>query len=125
MTNTYTRWLGTLAAGAVLLSFHTTASSQSVHELQLTASKYQFEPSTIQVTAGEPVRLIIRSKDRVHGFSMPTLKIDARIPKDGDAVTIEFVAPPPGEYEIACSEFCGIGHRHMKAALISVAPTPH
>jgi heme/copper-type cytochrome/quinol oxidase subunit 2 len=35
---------------------------------------------------------------------------------------VEFTAPAVGHYEIACSEFCGSGHGHMKAALISVAP---
>ena len=74
------------------------------------------------MTTGEPVRLVIRSKDTVHGFSIPKLKIDVRIPKGGDPVTVEFVAPPPGRFEIACNEFCGSGHGQMKAALISVAP---
>ena len=37
-------------------------------------------------------------------------------------VIVEFVAPPPGRFDIACSEFCGSGHGHMKAALISIAP---
>jgi heme/copper-type cytochrome/quinol oxidase subunit 2 len=34
------------------------------------------------------------------------------------------IAPPPGRYEIACSEFCGSGDGQIKAALISVAATP-
>jgi len=28
-----------------------------------------------------------------------------------------------GEYEIACSEFCGHGHGQMKAALLSISAT--
>jgi len=61
--------------------------------------------------------------DTVHGFSIPQLKIDTQIPKGGDPVIVEFVAPAAGRYEIACSEFCGFGHGQMKAALISIAPT--
>jgi len=99
------------------------AATQSVHELHVTVSKFQYEPNTIQVTAGEPVRLVLRSKDSVHGFSIATLKIAATIPKGGEPVTIEFVAPPPGRYDIACDEFCGSGHGQMKASLISVAAT--
>jgi heme/copper-type cytochrome/quinol oxidase subunit 2 len=49
------------------------------------------------------------------------LKIDAAIPRSGDAVTVELTAPPPGRYQISCSEFCGSGHGQMKAALVSVA----
>ena len=75
------------------------------------------------MTAGEPVRLVIRSTDVRHGFSVPKLKIDVPIPKGGDPVIVEFIAPPPGRFEIACSEFCGSSHGQMKAALVSVAAT--
>ena len=98
------------------------AADQPVHEVQVLARKFAFDPPTIDVTAGERVRLVIRSNDTVHGFSIPKLKIDVRIPKGGEPVMVEFVAPPPGRFEIACSEFCGSGHGQMKAALISVAP---
>ena len=94
-----------------------------MHEVQVVATKFAFEPAVIQVTAGEPVRLVIHSLDRVHGFSIRDLNIDVQIPRSGDVV-VEFTAPRAGRYEIACSEFCGSGHRHMKAAVVSVAPTP-
>jgi plastocyanin len=105
------------------LSPHAAAADQAVHDIQMAATQYAFEPATIQVTAGESVRLVIRSKDVVHGFSIPDLKIEARIPAGGEPVTVEFVAPPPGRYDIACSEYCGAGHGQMTAALVSVAST--
>jgi heme/copper-type cytochrome/quinol oxidase subunit 2 len=94
-----------------------------IHEVQVVASKFAFEPAVIQVTAGEAVRLVIRSADAVHGFAIRDLKLDAQIPRHGDAVTIEFVAPPAGRHQIACSEFCGSGHKHMKGVLVSVTAT--
>jgi len=106
----------------VMMSRHLAAAGPPVHEVQVFAEKFAFDPPTIQVTSGEPVRLVIRSKDTVHGFSIPKLNIDVRIPKDGEPMVVEFVAPPPGRFEIACSEFCGGGHGKMKALLISVAP---
>ena len=66
-----------------------------MHEIQIVATQYAFEPATIEVTAGEPVRLVIRSNDVVHGFSIPDLKVDARIPAGGEPVAVEFVAPRP------------------------------
>jgi heme/copper-type cytochrome/quinol oxidase subunit 2 len=118
---TMTRY-GWAVAAAMLLS-PGAAVHHPVHEVQVVASKFMFEPAAIDVSAGEPVRLVLRSKDTVHGFSILNLKIDVQIPKSGgDPVIVEFVAPPPGRFEIACSEFCGIGHGHMKAALISIAP---
>jgi len=97
------------------------ATASSVHEIEIVASKFKYEPSTIQVSAGESVRLVIRSKERTHGFSIPKLHIDVRLAKTGEPVTVEFTAPPPGRYPIACSEFCGSGHGQMTAALVSVA----
>jgi heme/copper-type cytochrome/quinol oxidase subunit 2 len=99
------------------------AADQPVHEVQVVASRFTFEPATIQVTAGESVRLVVRSKDGTHGFAIPKLKIDLHIPDSGDPVTAEFTAPAAGEYDIACSEFCGRGHGQMKAALVSSSVT--
>jgi cytochrome c oxidase subunit II len=98
-------------------------AGQPVHEIAVVAKKFAFEPSIIQVAAGEPVRLVIHSEDAVHGFAIRELRIDVQIARGGEVVTVQFTAPKAGRYEIACSEFCGIGHAQMKAALISVAPT--
>src|ERR1700730_15998808 len=99
-----------------------TAAAQPVLGGAGSASKPGFSPSTIDVTAGEPVRLVIRSNDVVHGFSIPKLKIDVHIPKSGEPVFVSFIAPPPGQYRIECSEYCGSGHGQMKAVLISRSP---
>ena len=95
---------------------------QPVREIQVVAKKFSFEPSTIEVAPGEQVRLVIRSADTDHGFAIKKLKIDVEIPKGGRPVTVEFTAPPAGRYEIECSDFCGFGHRKMKAELVSAAP---
>jgi heme/copper-type cytochrome/quinol oxidase subunit 2 len=110
----------------VAISFVLRASpsqANPLHEVQVVAKRFAFEPTVIQVTAGEPVRLVIRSSDRVHAFAIRDLKIDVQIPRSGNVV-VEFTAPRAGRYEIACSEFCGSGHGQMKAALVSVAATP-
>ncbi len=116
-----TPWARAFVVAAVLIAGRTAATAQPVHEVQIVATKFQFEPAVIQVTPGESVRLVIRSTDGTHGFSIPKLEIDALVPKGGDPVTVEFVAPAAGHYEIACSEFCGRGHGQMKAALVSAA----
>lgn len=97
-------------------------ATESVHEVPVVARKFAFEPGVIRVTAGERVRLVIRSDDTVHGFAIRGLNIDVQIPRAGETVTTEFTAPAAGRYEIACSEFCGIGHGQMRAALVAVAP---
>jgi cytochrome c oxidase subunit II len=120
---TATLWGSMAIIVTALMGHRIAAADQPVHEMQIVASRFAFEPSTIQVTAGESVRLVLRSKDGTHGFAIPNLKIDLRIPDGGDPVTAEFTAPAAGEYEIACSEFWGRGHGRMKAALVSISVT--
>jgi cytochrome c oxidase subunit 2 len=112
------------AAAVVMITAaaHAVGAAQPVHDVNVIAKKFAFEPAEIQVVTGEPVRLVVRSADSVHGFAIPALKIDLQVPRGGDPVVVEFIAPPPGRYEVACSEFCGRGHGQMKAALVSSAP---
>ena len=112
---------GLVLIATALIRPRIAAAEQPVHEVQILARRFTFEPAAIQVVAGEPVRLVVRSKEGVHGFAIPRLKIDLHVPDGGEPVTAEFTAPAAGEYEIACSEFCGRGHGQMKAVLVSVA----
>jgi cytochrome c oxidase subunit 2 len=116
-------WCGLALVATTLTGPRIAAADQPVHEVQVVASRFTFEPATIQVMAGESVRLVVRSKDGTHGFAIPKLKIDLHVPDNGEPVTTEFNAPAAGKYEIACSEFCGHGHGQMKAALLSISAT--
>ena len=117
--------IASLGVGAAIMMAAASGARTAprVHEVNVVAKKFSFEPATIQVVAGEPVRLVVRSVDVTHGFSIRELKIDLQLPKGGEPVVAEFTAPPAGRYEVACSEFCGSGHGQMKTALVSVAPT--
>jgi cytochrome c oxidase subunit 2 len=75
------------------------------------------------VVTGESLRLVVRSNNGTHGFAIPKPKVDLHIPDNGEPVMAEFTAPAAGEYEIACSEFCGRGHGQMKAGLVSFSHT--
>jgi cytochrome c oxidase subunit 2 len=112
---------GAAIVTTVLIGYRIAAAGQPVHEVQIVASRYAFEPAIVQLAAGESVRLVVRSKDGTHGFAIPKLKIDLHLPDNGEPATAEFTAPAAGEYEIACSEFCGRGHGQMKAALVTVS----
>jgi heme/copper-type cytochrome/quinol oxidase subunit 2 len=112
-----------IALAAVSLVLRAASSGANpVPEVQVVANKFAFEPAVIQVTAEEPVRLVIHSVDRTRVFDTRLEHRRSNSPKRD--VVVEFTAPRAGRYEIACSEFCGSGHRHMKAAVVSVAPTP-
>jgi len=116
-------WCGLALIATAWTGPRIAATSQPVHEVQVVARRFTFEPATIEVVAGESVRLVVRSTDGTHGFAIPKLKIDLHLPDGGEPVTTEFTAPAAGEYEIVCSEFCGRGHGQMKAALVSTSGT--
>lgn len=85
---------------------------------EITASRFRFDPDILAVTEGDQVRITVRSADGVHGILIKELKVRLKVPKGGEAVSVGFVASRVGTYEIACSEYCGSGHRNMKARLV-------
>jgi len=67
------------------------------------------------VPVNREVEVILRSKDVIHSFFVPNLRIkqDA-VP--GLAIRIHFTAEKIGEYEVACMELCGLGHYKMRTS---------
>ena len=66
-------------AGAALMGIATwrTAHAQSVREISIVAQRFKFVPDAIELMVGEPVLLLIRSLDYIHGFNVPDLGIRA------------------------------------------------
>jgi cytochrome c oxidase subunit 2 len=91
--------------------------TQQVHEIAVTAKKYEFSPNPIRVAKGEHVRLVITAVDHDHGFKLDAFGITQSI-KKGASATIEFTADKAGTFPFRCSVFCGLGHAGMKGALI-------
>jgi cytochrome c oxidase subunit 2 len=98
-----------------------TAAQNEPREIAVVARKFSFEPSRIEVTEGERVRLVVTSADIPHGIEIKKFKVDKTIPRGGKPVAIEFTASVAGEYPIICSEYCGQGHDEMKGSLVVVA----
>jgi cytochrome c oxidase subunit 2 len=94
---------------------------EDVETIEVTASRFRFEPSSITVAEGATVRLRLHSADRTHGLAIKAFRVEAPIPKGGEPVTVEFVADRAGSFEITCSEYCGAGHAGMKGRLVVVA----
>jgi cytochrome c oxidase subunit 2 len=86
--------------------------------IEMTAKRFAFVPDRIEVVEGDEVTLAVRSADGTHGIEIKKLKVKQEIPRGGSVVTLAFTAPAPGNYEIACSEYCGRGHDDMKATLV-------
>ncbi|KQP17882.1 cytochrome c oxidase subunit II [Pseudorhodoferax sp. Leaf267] len=76
----------------------------------------------IDIPAGQPVDVRVRTADVIHGFWIPRLggKIDA-IP--GRSNVIRLQADAPGIYRGVCAEYCGTGHARMPIEVHAHAPS--
>jgi cytochrome c oxidase subunit 2 len=92
-----------------------------VKTIDVTASRFQFEPATISVAQGDSVRLRLHSADRSHAFAIKAFRVKALIPNGGETVTVEFIADQAGTFAFTCSEYCGAGHSRMKGKLVVLA----
>jgi len=96
------------------------APSPSPRPIAITAKRYEFVPSRVEVTQGERVRLVVTSADGVHGVAIRKFKVNKPVLR-GETITIDFVASEAGEFPILCSEECGDGHAQMKGTLVVTA----
>ncbi|MCL6480569.1 MAG: cupredoxin domain-containing protein [Firmicutes bacterium] len=103
-------------------------------EIEVTAKKYEFQPSEIRVRQGTRVQLRVRALDRTHGIEFrldpeggpEKGSVGLRFPDEqrkwklepNQEQVIEFTAERPGAYEFRCAVYCGLGHRRMKGTLI-------
>lgn len=86
--------------------------------IEVRLSRFAFSPERIEVPLGEPVRLSVVSTDGTHGFQIKALGLNARIPAGERTTAVELTPKEAGTFEITCSEYCGSGHRRMRASLI-------
>lgn len=92
------------------------APQPAVQEFTLTARQWEFEPSTLTVKKGVPVRLRITSIDVTHGFGLSEFGVNATLAPN-QTQTVEFTPTKTGEFTFACSVFCGSGHSGMRGTL--------
>jgi cytochrome c oxidase subunit 2 len=81
---------------------------------------YADGPSAVErltVPAGRPVRLIMTSRDVIHSFYVPALRMKQDV-IPGRYTTMWFNADRPGTYPIYCAEYCGVSHSRMRGELV-------
>lgn len=75
------------------------------------------EENELHVPAGKIIHLTLTSKDVIHGFFLPNLRLKQDV-VPGRRIPAWFEVPSPGTYPIACTELCGFGHYTMGGTLI-------
>ena len=71
----------------------------------------------LRVPLGRPVKLEMTSADVIHSFYVPAFKVKEDV-VPGMKTHLWFIADRPGTYDIFCTEYCGVGHSHMRAKLV-------
>lgn len=70
----------------------------------------------LRLPVNRPVRLFLRSKDVIHSFYLPNFRIKQDcVP--GMNIEITFTPTEVGEFELACTELCGLGHYKMRGVV--------
>ena len=75
----------------------------------------------LHVPVNRPVVMRLSSKDVVHSFGVPAMRVkqDA-IP--GVGALVSFTPTVVGQFEVACSQLCGLAHFRMRAVVTVESP---
>lgn len=75
----------------------------------------------LYVPQGRPVRLVMTSLDVLHCLFIPAFRIkEDCVP--GMQTHLWFTAREAGTYEVFCTEYCGVGHSHMRSNVVVLTP---
>lgn len=79
---------------------------------------------TLAVPVGRPIELLLRSQDVVHSFFVRELRLQQdAVP--GLVIPVHFTPDKVGDYDIVCTQLCGLGHSKMHAVLKVVTDTDY
>lgn len=92
------------------------SAENAPRRVEVTAKRFTFEPSEITLKKGEPVDLVLTSKDVPHGLRFRELNVDVKVSKGGTA-DVHFTPKQTGTFVGHCSVFCGSGHGSMTLKL--------
>jgi cytochrome c oxidase subunit 2 len=80
--------------------------------------------STLTVPVNHPIELLLRSQDVVHNFFVRELRLQQdAVP--GMMITVNFTANRIGQYEVVCTQLCGLGHNTMHSLLSVVSESDY
>jgi cytochrome c oxidase subunit II len=78
----------------------------------------------LTVPVNLPIELLIRSQDVIHNFFVRELRLQQdAVP--GMVIPVHFTTDRTGNYEIVCTQLCGLGHYKMHSLLHVVSPADY
>ena len=71
----------------------------------------------LHLPLGKPVKLLLRSKDVLHNFSVAQMRVKMDL-VPGLVTYFWFTPTRTGTFDLLCEELCGIGHFAMRGRLV-------
>lgn len=81
------------------------------------ARAFAFDPPFLRVPAGTPINFHVTAADVVHGYYVHGTNINVDL-MPGQVSSFRTTFNTPGEYNVICYEYCGIGHHNMLNKII-------
>jgi cytochrome c oxidase subunit 2 len=78
----------------------------------------------LHVPLGQPVKLLLRSKDVLHDFGVAQLRVKMDM-VPGLVSYVWFTPTKAGAYDILCEELCGTGHFAMRGKIVVDEPAAY
>lgn len=112
-----------LLAAAVVFSVASLAQEQGRREITLTAKRFEFSQSRIEVAANDVVKITLVAEDIPHSFTVDEYRISKRA-APGRPVTFEFRADKAGTFPFYCNLTIDEGCRQMRGELVVISRRP-
>lgn len=87
-------------------------SAPAARRVDLEAFQYGFAPATIRANVGEPIELVLRTRDVAHSFAIEEFDLNATI-LPGQEARLTFTPERAGRFPFGCDVYCGEGHPTM------------
>ena len=112
--------LAAMAALALRPAWRFAASQEqgpTARPFAVTASRYRFDPSRIEVNQDDLVRVELTADDIAHSLTIDAYRISKRV-NPGHPIAFEFRADRPGSFPFYCNLQIDEGCRQMRGELI-------
>jgi cytochrome c oxidase subunit 2 len=102
----------------VMLAMHVRVAcgETAPRRIEITASRFTFQPGEITLKKGQPVVLVLKSADVAHGLRFRELNVAVKVDAGG-TTEVQFTPEKIGDFVGHCNVFCGGGHGSMAMKL--------
>ena len=78
----------------------------------------------LHVPLGQPVKLLLRSKDVLHNFAVAQMRVKMDL-VPGQVTYSWFTPTRTGSFDLLCEELCGVGHFAMRGRIVVDEPAAY